>query len=111
LGRIFYVKNLDFLPRFYFGLPIAGQIPAMSRIALSIQLNSFIMQHHILLSKLMRLSWEIQRKKKCIRSKALQSAWTIIQNEDITIYYLVRKHSHEKYPNKVKAKDLTLFAH
>lgn len=67
------------------------------------------MQHQTQLSKLMYLSWEIQRKKKCIRSKALQSAWAITQNEDITIYYLVKRHSHEKYPNKVKTQDLVLF--
>lgn len=69
------------------------------------------MQHQSRLSKLMYLSWEIQRKKNCIRSKALQSAWAITQNEDITVYYLVKKHSHEKYPNKVKVQDLTLFTH
>lgn len=67
------------------------------------------MQHSNRLARLMRLSWEIQRKKKCIRSKALQSAWAITQNEDITIYYLVKRHSHDKYPNNVKAQDLVLF--
>lgn len=67
------------------------------------------MQHQTRLAQLMQMSWEIQRKKKCIRSKALQSAWAILQNEDITIYYLVKRHSHERYPNKVKAQDLGLF--
>ena len=67
------------------------------------------MQHHSRLRNIMAISWEIQRKKKCIRSKALQSAWAITQNEDITIYYLVKKHSHEKYPNKGKTQELTLF--
>jgi len=67
------------------------------------------MQHQKKLGQLMRLSWEIQRRKNCMRSKALQSAWTIIQNEDITIYYLVKRHSHDKYPNKVKPQDLALF--
>ena len=69
------------------------------------------MQHQTRLGQLMRLSWEIQKKKKCIRSKALSSAWAITQNEDITIYYLVKLYSHEKYPNKVKAQDLVLFNH
>ena len=69
------------------------------------------MKHYTQLSKLMYLSWEIQRKKHCIRSKALQSAWAITQNEDITIYYLVKRHGHEKYPNKVKPQDLSLFSH
>ena len=67
------------------------------------------MQHSTLLRNIMTISWEIQRKKNCIRSKALQSAWAITQNEDITIYYLVKRHSHEKYPNKVKTQELTLF--
>ena len=67
------------------------------------------MQHQTRLAQLMRMSWEIQRKKKCTRSKSLQSAWAIIQNEDITIYYLVKRHSHERYPNKVRAQDLVLF--
>lgn len=59
----------------------------------------------------MRLSWEIQRRKKCSRSKALLSSWAIVLNEDITIYYLVKRHSHSNnsYPNKIKAEDLSLF--
>lgn len=61
------------------------------------------------LSKLMYLSWEIERKKHCTRSKALQSAWAITQNEDINIYYLFKRHSHEKYRNKVQPQELTLF--
>lgn len=69
------------------------------------------MHHQTKLSKLMYLSWEIERKKHCTRSKALQSAWAITQNEDITIYYLVKKHSHENNRNKVKVQDLTLFNH
>ena len=62
------------------------------------------------LSYLMQLSWEIQRKKKHNRSKSLQAAWAITLNEDITIYYLVKRHSHDKYPNKVQAKNLALFS-
>lgn len=50
------------------------------------------MQTHKL-SRLMYLSWEIQRKKNHSRSKALLAAWAILLNEDITIYYLVKKHS------------------
>lgn len=68
------------------------------------------MLHTTRLSYLMRLSWEIQRKKKCLRAKALTHAWAIVLNEDITIYYLVRKHSHEKYPNKTEPKNLVLFS-
>ena len=67
------------------------------------------MEQNTRLRNIMGMSWEIQRKKHCLRSKALQSAWAITENEDITIYYLVKKHSHEKYPNKVKAQELSLF--
>lgn len=68
------------------------------------------MEHNTKLSYLMQLSWEIQRKKKHNRSKSLRAAWAITQNEDITIYYLVKRYSHEKYPNKVQAKNLALFS-
>jgi len=67
------------------------------------------MKHSTRLSKLMYLSWEIQRKKKCIRSKALQSAWAITQNEDITVYYLIKKHSHTNYENKRQTGQIALF--
>lgn len=67
------------------------------------------MQHQKKLGQLMRLSWEIQRKKKCIRSKALQSAWAITQNEDITVYYLIKKHSHTSYENKRQTGQVRLF--
>ncbi len=67
------------------------------------------MQTHKL-SRLMYLSWEIQRKKKCTRSKSLFAAWAIFLNEDITIYYLVKKHSPERYTNKVQTAHLTLFS-
>lgn len=67
------------------------------------------MQHQKKLGQLMRLSWEIQRKKKCIRSKALQAAWAITQNEDITVYYLIKKHSHTSYENKGQTGQIGLF--
>jgi len=68
------------------------------------------MERNTKLSYLMQLSWEIQRRKKRNRSKSLQAAWAITLNEDITIYYLVKRHSHDKYPNKVQAKKLALFS-
>ncbi|HVX01515.1 MAG TPA: hypothetical protein VHA52_13920 [Candidatus Babeliaceae bacterium] len=43
------------------------------------------------LSKLMRMSWEIQKRKKSSRSKSLTDAWAIVSNEDITVYYLVKR--------------------
>ncbi|RYZ30480.1 MAG: hypothetical protein EOO10_02705 [Chitinophagaceae bacterium] len=61
------------------------------------------------LSLLMYLSWEVQRKKRFNRSRSLQSAWAILLTEDITVFHLVKKHSHERYQNKVQSEDLTLF--
>ncbi|HMR82564.1 MAG TPA: hypothetical protein PKE30_05515 [Niabella sp.] len=60
-------------------------------------------------SKLMRLSWQIQRSRKCNRSKSLVSAWAIYLNEDITVYHLVRKHSPERYTGNIDTRNLTLF--
>ncbi len=68
------------------------------------------MKHTTRLSYLMQLSWEVQRKKRISRAKALQAAWAITNNEDVTIYYLVKRHSNRNTPNKVDVKELTLFA-
>lgn len=61
-------------------------------------------------ARLMRMSWEIQKRRHYNRSKSLQSAWTIYLNEDITVFHLVKKHSHERYANKVEAASLSLFS-
>jgi len=61
------------------------------------------------LSRLMRMSWEIQKRRKSNRSKSLVAAWAIYLNEDITVYHLVKKHSHERYANKEQTGSLTLF--
>ncbi len=63
-------------------------------------------QNH--LSRLMRLSWRIQRERHISRSKALFSAWAILLNEDITVWFLIKKHSHTSYPNRVNPEQLTL---
>lgn len=49
------------------------------------------MQQTAFRSRLMRISWDIQRAKNKTRSKALQAAWAIFSNEDITVNYLTRK--------------------
>lgn len=68
------------------------------------------MEHKERLSHLMRLSWEIQRKKKIIRGRALMAAWAITLNDDITVYYLVKRHSNKNKPNKIIPYDkLVLF--
>jgi hypothetical protein len=68
------------------------------------------MKHTTRLSYLMVLSWEIQRKKKSSRSKALQAAWAITLNEDITVYYLVKPHSNKNIPPKKQSSNLALFS-
>jgi hypothetical protein len=59
------------------------------------------------LSRLMRISWDIQRTKKKTRSKALQAAWAIFSNEDITVLYLVTKLNRSR---PVKDKHLNQFS-
>jgi len=68
------------------------------------------MKHTTRLSYLMQLSWEVQRKKHISRARSLQAAWAIILNEDVTIYYLVKRHSNRNASNKIEARELTLFA-
>ena len=68
------------------------------------------MKHSTRLSYLMVLSWEIQRKKKSTRSKALQAAWAITLNEDITVYYLVKRHSNRTVSIKMQGNELALFS-
>lgn len=60
-------------------------------------------------AKVMRLSWEIQRKRNVSRSKSLLSAWAIFLNEDITVYHLTKRYAHDHYPNKTQPGNLTLF--
>jgi len=64
---------------------------------------------HIQRSRLMSMSWEIQKRRKGNRAKSLTAAWAIFLNEDIAVYHLIRKHSHQRYTNKVQADHLTLF--
>ena len=59
------------------------------------------------LSRLMRISWDIQRSKNNTRSKALQAAWAILSNEDITVLYLVTKLNRSR---PVKDKHLNQFS-
>ena len=60
-------------------------------------------------AKLMRLSWQIQRRRKSNRAKSLVSAWATYLNEDLTVFHLIRKHSHQHYENKIENNNLKLF--
>lgn len=62
-------------------------------------------------SRLMRLSWEIQKRRKTNRSKSLLSAWAIYLNEDITVFHLVQKHSNGRSNSKLQTNNLSLFNH
>lgn len=68
------------------------------------------MKNSTRLSRLMVLSWDIRKTKKISRSKSLRAVWAIAQNEDITIWYLVKRHSHEKHRNKIQPQHLQLFS-
>ncbi len=67
------------------------------------------MTHSTRLSTTMRLSWSIQKNRNLTRSKALTSAWAITNHADVTVQFLVKKHSHDRYPNRVNPHELTLF--
>jgi hypothetical protein len=54
------------------------------------------------LSRLMKMSWDIQRNKRSTRAKALCAAWAIFSNEDVTVFYLVTRLNHHR-PVKPKA--------
>lgn len=60
-------------------------------------------------SRLMRMSWEIQKRRKTTRSKSLFAAWAIFLNEDITVFHLVQKHSNGKAANTRNTGSLRLF--
>ena len=62
------------------------------------------------LSRLMKISWDIQRSNHKTRSKALQAAWAIISNADITVFYLVRRLNHHKPVADKTINQFSLFA-
>jgi len=60
------------------------------------------------LSRLMHMSWAIQKRKNLTRSQALSTAWAILNNEDITVFYLVKRYNVHNKP--VKWQDLNQMA-
>jgi len=62
------------------------------------------------LSRLMRISWDIQRSKRKTRSTSLRAAWAIFSNEDITIQYLTRRLNHNKPVPQKTIEQYGLFA-
>lgn len=60
-------------------------------------------------SKLMRLSWQIQKRRKSTRSKSLFAAWAIVLNEDVTVWHLAEKHSKGRHVKPNTIQRLSLF--
>ncbi len=63
------------------------------------------------LSRLMIISWQIQRTKNRTRSKALQQAWALFDCEDIAVQYLTRKLNGNKPVPKKAEGQFSLFSH
>lgn len=51
------------------------------------------------LSRLMKLSWDIQKRRRSTRAKALEQAWAIVNNADVTVFYLAKKLNRFKDMN------------
>jgi hypothetical protein len=63
------------------------------------------------LSRLMRISWDIQKNKRKTRSKALTQAWAIFNNEDIAVQHLTRRLNHNKPVSNRSVAQYSLFTH
>ncbi len=61
------------------------------------------------LSRLMKLSWDIQRTKRKTRSKALTAAWAILSNEDVTIHYLALRLNRNREVSKRALNQMSIF--
>jgi hypothetical protein len=64
---------------------------------------------HTQRARLMRLSWQIQKRRHTDRSKSLFAAWAIFLNEDVTVWHLVEKHSKGRQLKPQTASKFTLF--
>ncbi len=61
------------------------------------------------LSRLMKMSWSIQRNRRGNRSQALKAAWVIMNNEDL-IFLLFMKQAKSRRPAKqVPENQISLF--
>ena len=61
------------------------------------------------LSRLMKMSWEIQKTKHSNRSRSLSAAWAIMINEDIAVYYLIKRLSPNRQLNTKVVNQFSLF--
>lgn len=63
------------------------------------------------LSRLMRFSWEVQRRRRSNRSKALTAAWAIFLNEDLAVWHLVQKHRTRRNNGNSHSSHIALFTY
>lgn len=61
------------------------------------------------LSRLMKMSWEIQKNKRSNRSKSLTAAWAILSNEDVTVFFLTKRLNHGKPVSERALNQISLF--
>ena len=61
------------------------------------------------LSRLMKISWDIQKTKSKTRSKSLAAAWAIVSNEDITIRYLALRLNRNKEVKQRALNQMSIF--
>jgi hypothetical protein len=68
------------------------------------------MESTVRLSRIMKLSWDIQRRKRITRLKSLMSTWAILNKEDITVFYLITKLNHNKPIKYINQRQFQLFS-
>lgn len=61
------------------------------------------------LSRLMQMSWSIQRNKRGNRSQALKAAWAILNNEDLIFLLFMRQAKPRKPAKQVAENQISLF--
>ena len=61
------------------------------------------------LSRLMRISWDIQKRKRKTRSKSLTAGWAILNNEDITVHYLALRLNRNKEVRPQALNQISIF--
>jgi len=74
------------------------------------ELNTTAMAANInRLSRLMKMSWDIQKTKSKTRSKALTAAWAICSNEEVTIKYLALRLNRNKEVKQRALNQMSIF--
>lgn len=61
------------------------------------------------LSRVMKMSWEIQRNKRSTRDHALTAAWLILRHEDVIIFFLKQQLHPIKRTKRAAQNQISLF--